>query len=128
MTSQFAEMTESSIFFDVAVFLLSCLVAGPSFMSISWLVLELWQFVFIRDWPEGIYQGLTRIPLSGFCPRSEGWCELGIPNLARMSVVKSNWMPQNAIATAFLVSELSRENQQGGGKISPTPTQMRVKS
>ena len=43
-TLQFANMT-----FIVIVFLLPSLVTGPSFMSISWLVLELWQFSFIRD-------------------------------------------------------------------------------
>ena len=41
MTSQFTDMTQSSHFSDVAVFLLSTLVTGPSFMSISLLVLEL---------------------------------------------------------------------------------------
>ena len=45
-------MTSSSNFFDVALFLLSSLITGPSFMSISSMVLELWQFSFIRDWPE----------------------------------------------------------------------------
>ena len=39
-------------FFDAVLFLLSSLVTGPSFMSISLQVLELWQFPFIRDWPE----------------------------------------------------------------------------
>ena len=52
MTSQFADMTSTSNFFDIFLFLLSSLVTGPSFMSISSLVLELWQFSFIRDWPE----------------------------------------------------------------------------
>ena len=45
-------MTSSSNFLDMVLFLLSSLVTGPSFMSISSLVLELWQFTFIRDWPE----------------------------------------------------------------------------
>ena len=36
-------------FFDVAVFLLSNLVTGSSFMSISFLGLKLWQFLCIRD-------------------------------------------------------------------------------
>ena len=36
-------------FFDVVLFLLSSLVTGPNFMSTSSLVLELWQFSFIRD-------------------------------------------------------------------------------
>ena len=39
-------------FFDVILLLLSSLVSGPSFMGISSMVLELWQFTFIRDWPE----------------------------------------------------------------------------
>ena len=36
-------------FFKVVVFLLSSLVSDASFMSVSLLVLELWQFLFIRD-------------------------------------------------------------------------------
>ena len=36
-------------FFYVVLFLLSGLVIGPSFMSISLLVLELSQFIFKRD-------------------------------------------------------------------------------
>ena len=51
MTSQFAEMTSSS-FFEVVLFLLPSLVTGASFMSISSLDLELWQFTFIKDWAE----------------------------------------------------------------------------
>ena len=39
-------------FFYVAIFLLLSLVIAPSFMSISLLVLEIWSFSFIRDWPE----------------------------------------------------------------------------
>ena len=53
ITSQFADRTSSSTFFYVAVFLLSSLVTGPSFMSISCLVLELIIFVC---------KGLTRSP------------------------------------------------------------------
>ena len=41
MTSQFLDMTLSSNLFDVALFLLSSLVTGPSFMLISSLVQEL---------------------------------------------------------------------------------------
>ena len=47
--SQFDDMASSSIFLDVVLFLLSSLVTGPSFMSVSSLVLELEQFFFIRD-------------------------------------------------------------------------------
>ena len=42
-------MTSTSNFFNVVLFLLSSLVTGPNFMSISSLVLELWQFSFIRE-------------------------------------------------------------------------------
>ena len=52
MTSQFSDMTSNVRFFDVLLFVLSRLVTDPSFMSISSLVLELWQYYFIRDWPE----------------------------------------------------------------------------
>ena len=115
MTSQLSE--SSSNFFDLAVFLLSSLVTGPSFMSISSLVLELWQFSFIRDWPE---IRKSEIPPSEFCPISGDWGELWIPNLARMSLIECYWMLQNARVTAFTVFELLRENQLGEGKITPT--------
>ena len=52
---QFTVMTSTSNFFDVVLFLLSS------------LVLELWQFSFIRDWPE-IWK--SEIPPSEFCPIS----------------------------------------------------------
>ena len=116
MTSQFSNMTSTSIFFDVVLFLLSSLVTGPSFMSISSLVLELWQFSFIRDWPE---IRKSEIPPSEFCPISEDWYNLGIPNLARMSLIECYWMLE--------ISRLLRENQLGGGgrggvKIRPPHT------
>ena len=111
MTSQLPYMTSSSIFFDVVLFLLSILVTGRSFMSISSLILELWQFSFIRDWPE---IRKSEIPPSEFCPISGDWGELGIPNLARMSLIKCYWMLQNSRVTAFSVFELLRENQPGG--------------
>ena len=59
----------------------SSLVTGPSVMSISSLVLELWQFSFIRHWPEIQKSDIT---LSGFCPISGDRRELGIPNLPQM--------------------------------------------
>ena len=96
MTSQFSDMTSTSNFFDVVLFLLSSLVTGPSFMSISSLVLELWQFSFIRDWPE---IRKSEIPPSEFCPISGDWGELGIPNLARMSLIKCYWMMENVRVT-----------------------------
>ena len=72
-------------FFDLVLFVLRSLNAGPSFMSISSLVLELWQFSLIRNWPE---IRKSEIPPSEFCPISGDWGELGIPNLARMSLIK----------------------------------------
>ena len=39
-------------FLDVVVFLILSLLTCLSFMSISLLVMELWQFSFIRDWSE----------------------------------------------------------------------------
>ena len=96
-------------FFDVALFLLLTLVTGPSFMSISSLVLELWQFSFIRDWRE-IWK--LKIPSSEFCPISGDWGKLQIPNLAQMSQL---YMSQ---CYSFIVSELLRKNQHRG-KITP---------
>ena len=119
MTSQFSDMTSSSIFFEVVLFLLSSLVTGPSFMSISLLVLELWQFFFIRDWPE-IRKSET-LP-SEFCPKSEDWGKLWIPNLAQMSLIECYWMLQNFRVTTFTVFELLKENQlKGRSKITPAP-------
>ena len=103
------------------LFLLSSLVTDPSFMSISSLVLEFWEFSFMRDWPE-IWK--SEIPLSEFCPISGDWDKLGIPNLTQMSLMKCYWMLQNARVTAFNISELIRENQQGRKKLHPT--QIRV--
>ena len=39
--SQFADMTSSGNSFDVVLFLVSSLITGPTFMSVSSLVLEL---------------------------------------------------------------------------------------
>ena len=97
MTSQFTDKTSQSTFLDVAVFLLSSLVSGPSFMSVSVLVLELWQFLFIRD---SIEIRKSEISPSGFFPMSGDWGKLGIPNLAGMFLMKSYWMLQNSRVTA----------------------------
>ena len=113
MTSQFAGMTACSNFFEFDLCLLSSLVTGPSFMSISPLVLEVWQFLFIRVWPE--IQKLE-IPLS----------EFGLPNLAWTFLIKCYWMLQNARVTTFTVSYSWKENQLGGNPPPPPPTQIRV--
>ena len=64
MTSQFSDMTSLSTFFDALLFLLLSWVTGPNFISISSLVLELWQFTLTRDWPE---IPKSEISLSEFC-------------------------------------------------------------
>ena len=110
MMSQCFDMTSLSNFFDVVLFLLSSLVTSPRFMSISSLSLELWQFSFIRNWPE---IRISKTPPSEFCPISGDWVELWIPNLARMSLIEFYWMLQNSRITAFTVFELLRENQLG---------------
>ena len=50
--------------------LLWILFAGSSFLSRSALVLELWQFSFIREWSE---IRKSEIPPSEFCPISGDW-------------------------------------------------------
>ena len=62
MTSWFSDMVPASYFFNGLLFLLSSLATGPGFMSISLMVLELWQFSFIKDWPE---IRKSKIPPSG---------------------------------------------------------------
>ena len=87
MTSKFANMTSSWNFLDVAVFLLSSLVTGPSFMPISWLVVELRQFSFITDWPEIQKQ---EIHLSQFFPTSGDWGKLRMQKMVQTYLIK-NW-------------------------------------
>ena len=104
-------------FFDVVLFLLSSLVTGPDLLSTSLLVLEVWQFTFfIRDWSE-IQK--SEMPLSEFCTILGDWDELGIPNLARMSLIKCYLGLQNARVTTITVSELLRQNQQVD-KVNPS--------
>ena len=65
-------------------------------------------------------KGLTRNPEIGyFCQISEDWGELGIQNVARMSLIKCYQMSQNTRVTFFTVFELLRDNQQGGVKLPP---------
>ena len=117
MTSQFCDMTSKSSFFDVVLFLLSGLVAGWSFMSISSRVLELWQFSFIRDW---LKIKKSQIPMPELCALSGDWGELWVPNLAWMSLIECYQVLQNSRVTAFTVLELLKENQLGEGKITNT--------
>ena len=109
-------MAYRQFFFDVVLFPLSSLVTRPSFMSVSSLVLELWLYSFIKDWPE---IRKSEIPPFVFCPISRDWYKSGIReksgirNLARISLIKCYWMLQNSRFTVFTISELLRENQQG---------------
>ena len=84
-------------FFDIVLFLLSSLVIGSGFMATSSLVMDLWQFLFIRDWPE--IQKLE-IPPSEFCPISGDWGEFWISNLVQSFLMKCYWMLQNVRVTA----------------------------
>ena len=68
--------------------LLSSLGTGPSFISISLLVLELWKFSFIWDLPE---IRKLEIPPSEFCSISGDWCKLGIQ--IWHGVVSYQWKP-----------------------------------
>ena len=120
MKSQFADMMFSSNFFDVALFLLSSFVTGPSFMSVL-LVLELSQFFFIRYWPKIMK---SEIPPCEIYPIFWDWGELGIPNLAQMSLIKCYLILQNVRIKTFTVSEFLKENQQGV-KL-PLPTKIRI--
>ena len=131
MSSQLSDMTSMSNFCDVVLFLLLGLVTGLNFMSISSLILELWQFSCIRDWPE--IRKLEILP-SDFCPNPRDWNKLVTPNLGRISLIKFRWLLQNAGVKALTVFELLRENQQIGGvrgrgkrvKLSHPHTQIRV--
>ena len=93
-------------FCKVLGFLLLSLVTGPSFMSISLLVLKLWQFLFVWGWQE---IRKSEIPSPDFCSVSGGWVELGIPTFPLMSLRLLN-APK---CQEYSVSELLRENQQG---------------
>ena len=83
-----------------------------------WFSLELWQFYFIRDWPE-IWK--LEIQPSEFCPIFRDWGKLGIPNLTQMFLIKSYWMLQNTRVAVFTVSELLMENQLGVKLPIPPP-------
>ena len=107
MTSQFADMALSPLF-DVVLFRLSAWGTDLSFMSISSLIMELWQFSFERDWPE-IRKSEKRPP--EFCPISGDWGKLEMPNLARMPLMKCYWMLQNY----WVIKEKPIPEGAGGG-------------
>ena len=102
--------------------------SGSSFMLISSLVLELWQFYFIEDWKE---IRKWEIPPSGFCPISGDWDKLWILNLARMSLIEYYWLLQNARGYSFYHFWYIKGKPTEGVKLPPPLpplTQNRVKS
>ena len=103
-------------------FLLSSWVAGLSFTSISLLVLQLWQFSFIRD-----FRNTTDIRNTTIWVLSNIWRpgQVRDTKFGTNILIKRNWMLQNARVTAFIVPELLRENQQRSMKL-PHPTQPRL--
>ena len=80
------------------------LVTGPSFMPISWMVMELWKFSLVKDWPE-IWK--SEIPLPPFFPISGYSGELSIPNLARVFSIECYWILLITRVTAILNSNTS---------------------
>ena len=74
-------------------------------MSISLLVLELWQFSFIRDWPE---TQKSEIPPSEFCPISGDWAEWRIPNLNVAKCQGYNFCSQ---AVIILIEKKERDKR-----------------
>ena len=104
------------------MFLLSNLVTDPSFMSISLPVMELWQFLFIRDWLEN---RKLKIHLSKFRPISGDWGKLGMQNLAGISLMKCYWMLENARFTWIIKRKPTGRRE--GGEVKDAPTQIGVK-
>ena len=125
MTSKSSEMMSSPNFLDDALFHSSSLVNAPSFLLISLLVLELWQFLFMTDWPE-IQK--SEIPRLSFAQYLETAQSKEHQNCARTSVIKCYWMLQNTRFTDLTVSELLRESQQEGRRVKmhPTPTMLEL--
>ena len=94
-------------FFAATLFFCSSLITGSSLMQISWLVLGLWQFSFIKDWQE--IQKSKIIPHEFFWIPQD-WGKLATAIFAEIFVIKCYWILLNAKVTAFTVSELLREN------------------
>ena len=101
MTSRFVDMVSWSTFFDVDVFPMSSLVTGPGFMSISWLVSELWQFLF---------KGLTRNLEIG---KTAVWF---LPNIPRwMSLIKKLLLTTLLQGCSFYHFWVYKEKRGRGG-------------
>ena len=130
MTSQFVNMTSSSIYLTLFCFYCQFyLLVQVSCQYHHWF----WSYDNFF-----LYKGLNRNPKIGnthiwVLPNIPNIWRLGkirIPNFARIDLMNCYWMLQNARVAAFTVSDLLRENQQGGGgggKITTPPTQIRLK-
>ena len=104
--------------FFLTLFPLSSLVTGPSFMSISSLFLELWQFSFISDWPEIQKRKYPRLSFAQNLGR--GWVK--DTKVGTNVSNKMLHMLQNARVTVFIIYELLRKNQQEKGDVNLTPS------
>ena len=120
MTLQCSDMTSSESFWRYFVSFGKFSYWSKNHVNIitcSWAM----TIFFIRDWPE---IRKLEIPPSEFCPIPRDWGELGILNLTGMSLMKCYWVLLNVRVTAFIVSELWSEYQQG---VKLPPSQIRVK-
>ena len=84
-------------------------------MSISWVVLEFWNYWFWNFF----YKGLTRTPEIGntpseFCPISGNWGELWVSNLA--------WNAAKFQGYSFYRSWVIKGKQTGGGGVNLPPS------
>ena len=77
---------------------------------------ELWQFSFLREIDQK--SGNRKYHHLSFAQYLETG-RVRDTKLVRMSLMKCHGMLQNARVTAFTISELLRENQQGRVKITP---------
>ena len=120
MTSQFPDMTSLSSFMDVVLFPLSNLVTVPSFMSISALVLQLWQFCFIRDWSEIRYTPVRVFP--------NIW-RLGQDRDTKFGTHVSNKTLLNATkCEGFWAIKGEPRGWRNGGGLSSPPIRLRLKT
>ena len=123
MASQFFDMTSSSNFFGVVLFVLSSLVTSPSFVSISSQVLELWQFSFIRDWPE-IWNSETAVWVLPdiWRPRQIRDTKFGT-NVSNKSLMNAAKCQGYSVYRFWVI----KGKPTGGVKLPPSsPTQIRV--
>ena len=101
---QYAYMTSSSIWFGFTVLFLSSLITGPSFMSISRLVLELWNFSFIEDWKK-IWR--SEITPSDFFSIPRDRSEWVTPNLTWMFLIICYWILLNVRFITHVLTNIS---------------------